>query len=55
MLLRSSYVFLIYYIIVYNSGEGNGNPIQHSCLENPMDRGARQPIDHVVTELNITE
>ena len=19
-------------------GEGNGNPIQHSCLENPMDR-----------------
>ena len=21
-------------------GEGNGNPIQHSCLENPMDRGA---------------
>ena len=21
--------------------EGNGNPFQHSCLENPMDRGAR--------------
>ena len=21
------------------SGEGNGNPLQHSCLENPMDRG----------------
>ena len=21
-------------------GEGNGNPLQHSCLENPMDRGA---------------
>ena len=21
-------------------GEGNGNPIQYSCLENPMDRGA---------------
>ena len=21
-------------------GEGNGNPVQHSCLENPMDRGA---------------
>ena len=20
-------------------GEGNGNPLQHSCLENPMDRG----------------
>ena len=23
-----------------SSGEGNGNPFQHSCLENPMDRGA---------------
>ena len=21
-------------------GEGNGNPLQHSCLENPLDRGA---------------
>ena len=21
-------------------GGGNGNPLQHSCLENPMDRGA---------------
>jgi len=20
-------------------GEGNGNPLQYSCLENPMDRG----------------
>ena len=23
-----------------SAGEGNGNPLQHSCLENPMDRGA---------------
>ena len=23
-------------------GEGNGNPLQYSCLENPMDRGAQQ-------------
>ena len=23
-------------------GEGNGNPLQCSCLDNPMDRGARQ-------------
>ena len=23
-------------------GERNGNPLQHSCLENPVDRGARQ-------------
>ena len=26
-------------------GEGNGNPFQYSCLENPMDRGA-WPWDH---------
>ena len=24
-------------------GEGNGYPLQYSCLENPMDRGAWQP------------
>ena len=23
-------------------GEGNGNPLQYSCLENPVDRGAWQ-------------
>ena len=23
-----------------SSGEGNGNPLQYSCLDNPMDRGA---------------
>ena len=23
-----------------SSGEGNGNPLQYSCLENPKDRGA---------------
>ena len=23
-----------------DSGEGNGNPLQYSCLKNPMDRGA---------------
>ena len=27
-------------ITVLISGEGNGNPLQYSCLENPMDRGA---------------
>ena len=24
----------------YISGGGHGNPLQYSCLENPMDRGA---------------
>ena len=30
-------------------GEGNGNPLQYSCLENPMDRGAWQATVHEVT------
>jgi len=30
------------------SGEGNGNPLQYSCLENPMDRGARWATVHGV-------
>ena len=28
--------------------EGNGNPLQHSCLENSMDRGAWWATVHVV-------
>ena len=31
-------------------GEGNGNPIQYSCLENSMDRGAWWAIVHGVTK-----
>ena len=31
-------------------GEGNGNPLQHSCLENPMDRGAWWTMVHGVTQ-----
>ena len=31
-------------------GEGNGNPLQYSCLENPMDRGAWRAIIHGVTK-----
>ena len=34
---------------------GNGNSLQHSCLENPMDRGARQATVHGVAELDTTE
>ena len=26
--------------LLSSSGEGSGNPLQYSCLENPMDRGA---------------
>ena len=31
-------------------GEGNGNPLQYSCLENPMDRGAWRTTVHGVTK-----
>ena len=33
--------------------EGNGNPLQYSCLENPMDRGAWQAAVHRVTKSQI--
>ena len=36
-------------------GEGHGNPLQHSCLENPMDRGVWGATVHWVTELDMTE
>ena len=32
------------------SGEGNGNPLQYSCLENPMDGGAWWAAVHGVTK-----
>ena len=32
-------------------GEGNGNPLQYSCLENPMDRGAWQATVHGMTRV----
>ena len=31
-------------------GEGNGSPLQYSCLENPMDRGPQQATVHGVTK-----
>ena len=33
-----------------NSGEGNGNPLQYSCLENPMDGATWKAIVHGVAE-----
>ena len=37
-------------------GEGHGNPLQYSCLENPMDRGAwRATVPGVTKELDKTE
>ena len=36
-------------------GEGNGYPLQYSCLENSMDRGAWWATVHGVTESHATE
>ena len=37
-----------------SSGEGTGNPPQFSCLENPMDRGARWVTVHGVKQSGMT-
>ena len=36
-------------------GEGNGNPLQYSSLENPMDRGTWWATVHRIAELDTTE
>ena len=36
-------------------GEGNGNSLQYSCWENPMDRGAWWAMIHRVAESDTTE
>ena len=36
-------------------GGGHGNPLQYSCQENPMDRGAWQAIVHRVEEFDLSE
>ena len=41
---------IIYVILVNILGEGNGTPLQYSCLESPMDRGAWWAAVHGVTK-----
>ena len=36
-------------------GGGNGNPLQYSCLENPVGRGAWRATVHGVAESDMTE
>ena len=36
-------------------GDGNGSPVQCSCLENPVDGGAWWAAVHSITELDTTE
>ena len=50
----SKYPFIhysnIYWVLASNTGEGNGNPLQYSCLENPMGGGAWWATVHGVTK-----
>jgi len=55
-----SVIYLVYYYMylnlhlisstVHGIEEGNGNPLQYSCLENSMDRSAWWPTVHGVTK-----
>ena len=59
--VRELFLFLFFSRVWTEGGEGNGTPLQYSCLENPMDRGAwwaavcgvaksrRQPSDFTFT------
>ena len=39
-----------HFSLSYNSGEGNGNPLHYSCLENPVERGAWWAVVHRVAQ-----
>ena len=43
--------FILNIVMYIYPGEGNGNPLQGPCLENPMDRGAWQATVHGVTRV----
>ena len=41
-IVQLSHIYIYFMYSILYPGEGNGNPLQYSCLENPMDRGAWQ-------------
>ena len=55
MLYMAFILFLIFSIFIPSSGEGNGNPLQDSCLENPVDGGAWWAAVYRIAESDTTE
>ena len=49
-LLECNFSFKLLYLLSDFFGEGNGTPLQYSCLENPMDGGAWQAAVHGVAK-----
>ena len=41
---------VIYHVVYYYSGEGDGTPLQYSCVETPMDGGAWEASVHGVAK-----
>ena len=52
---KGGFCFLIWGLLTQYVGEGNGTPLQYSCLEYPMDGGARWAAVHGVAESDTTE
>ena len=53
--IRVRHEQLHFYFSLSCIGEGNGNPLQFSCLENPRDGGAWWAAVYGVTQLDMTE
>ena len=51
LLYVSEFLMCKMVVITHVSGEGNGNPLQYSCLENPVDGGAWCPWGHKESDM----
>ena len=48
--ISQAYLWMFEYLLQSHPGEGNSNPLQYSCLEIPMDRGAWRASVHEVAK-----
>ena len=52
---NESLLSLLLFLCSKETGEGNGTPLQYSCLENPMDGGVWWATVHMVTKSTGTQ